>query len=290
MAVRGTIASIRRYPVKSMRGEEIQRATITTRGVLGDRAFALIDRETGKLASAKRPSMWGKLLGFHAAFDAEAPGEGALPEVRITFPDGSVVSTGDPAIEDRIGEVVGRPVRLVASHDGMLFIEEVWHGDLKDSAEPYGPVIGDEDGEQLIDVPASLAAPEGFFDAAPIHLVTTATLRALAHATPGSRFDVERFRPNLVVDVGDADGFPENDWPDRAIAIGDVRLDVLMPVPRCVMTTLPQGDLPKDPDVLRTITKHNKIPALAGVYPCVGVYATVAGEGDVRVGDAVALI
>ena len=273
-----------------MRGEDIERATVTARGILGDRAIALVDVETGKLASAKRPSMWGSLLGFEAAFDGPVDAGANLLRIRVRFPDGSVVASDDPAIEQRLAEVVGRPVRLVASHDDMLYMEEIWHGALKDGAEPYGPVIGEEDGEQLIDVPASLAAPEGLFDAAPIHLVTTATLRALSAAATGSRFDVERFRPNLVIDVPGAEGFVENDWPDRSIAIGDVRLDVLIPVPRCVMTTLPQGDLPKDPDVLRTITKHNKIPALAGEYPCVGVYATVAKEGEVVVGDAVELV
>ena len=169
-------------------------------------------------------------------------------------------------------------------------IEEIWHGEWKDGAEPYGPVIGEEGGEQLIDVPASLAAPGAFFDAAPVHLVTTASLGALADAAPQSRFEAERFRPNLVVDVPGSDAFVENGWPDRTVAIGDVRLDILMPVPRCVMTTLPQADLPRDSDILRTIAKRNKIPALAGEYPCVGVYATVSAEGDVQVGDRVELL
>jgi uncharacterized protein YcbX len=63
-----------------------------------------------------------------------------------------------------------------------------------------------------------------------------------------------------------------------------------MSVPRCVMTTLPQSDLPRDPDVLRTIAKHNKTDALGGEYPCVGTYATVLREGEIAVGDAVRLV
>lgn len=290
MTVVGTVSRLRRYPVKSMRGEDVDRTRITERGLVGDRAIALVDGETGKLASAKRPSRWGALLGFEAAFAGPVTVDGPLPPVRVTFPDGAVMSSDDPAIAQRLADVVGRPIRLVSPHDEMLFIEEAWHGGLKDGAEPYGPVIGEEDGEQLIDVPASLAAPGAFFDAAPIHLLTTATLEALAEAAPGSRFAPDRFRPNLVIDAGDATGFVENDWPERTIVIGDARLDVLMPVPRCVMTTLPQGDLPKDTEVLRTVTKHNRIPALAGEYPCVGVYATVSAEGDVRLGDEVRLI
>ena len=283
----GRVSRLSRYPVKSMLGEDVDRATITEKGMLGDRALGILDAATGKLASAKRPSMWGALLGLRAAFGGPVASGEPLPPVSITFPDGSVVSSDDPSMEERLAATVGRPVKLVSSYDEMIYFEEIWYGGLKDDATPYGPVIGEESGEQVIEVPASLAAPQGFFDAAPIHVVTTATLGRLSELAPASRFEPERFRPNLVVEVAGEDGFVENDWQDRSLAIGDVRLDVLMSVPRCVMTTLPQGDLPRDADVLRTITKHNKIGALAGEYPCVGIYTTVAREGDVRVGDLV---
>ena len=286
----GSVSRLRRYPVKSMLGEDVESSLVTQLGLLGDRALAIVDRETGKLASAKRPRMWGSLLSFSASFtDAEA-GEGSLPPVRITFPDGSVRSSDDPAIEDALTETLGRPVRLAASHDEMQYMEEVWYGELKNGAEPYGPVIGEEDGEQLIDVPASLAALEGFFDAAAIHLITSATLRSLTEAAPDSRFEPERFRPNLVIDVPGAEGFIENEWADRIVQIGEVRFKVIMPVPRCVMTTLPQGDLPEDREVLRTVARVNRAPALGREYPCVGVYATVEREGEIRVGDPVRLM
>ena len=69
-----------------------------------------------------------------------------------------------------------------------------------------------------------------------------------------------RFRPNIVVATGpDEQGFAENDWIGHAVAIGDqVRLQVTGPCPRCVMTTLPQGDLPKDSGILRTAAQHNQ--------------------------------
>jgi uncharacterized protein len=62
-------------------------------------------------------------------------------------------------------------------------------------------------------------------------------------------------------------------------------------VPRCVTTTLPQGDLPADRDVLRTISAANAIDALqtGTPYPCVGVYADVLAEGEIRCGDPVRL-
>jgi uncharacterized protein YcbX len=63
----------------------------------------------------------------------------------------------------------------------------------------------------------------------------------------------------------DAHGFVENDWIEHTIAIGDeVRLRVTGGCPRCVMTTLPQGDLPRDPGILRAAAQHNQ--ANVGVY------------------------
>ena len=73
--------------------------------------------------------------------------------------------------------------------------------------------------------------------------------------------------------------------------IGDtVRLNVALPDPRCVMTTLAQDDLPNDTDILRTLTRHNRIRVGdAGQFPCAGVYAVVAASGTVRTGDRVGL-
>lgn len=285
----GSVGRLRRYPVKSMLGEDVERSHVTERGLLGDRALAIVDRETGKLASAKRPKLWGSLLSFSASFVGFVVVGESLPPTKITFPDGSIHSSDDPSIEAALTATLGRSVRLAAFHEEMLFIEEVWHGSLKDGAEPYGPVIGEEDGEQLIDVPASLGAPEGFFDAAAVHFITSASLRSLADATPASRFEPERFRPNLIIDVPGAEGFIENDWTDRILEIGDLKLKVLMPVPRCVMTTLPQGDLLEDREVLRTIARTNRTQALGGHYPCAGVYATVEQDGEIGVGDPVRL-
>ena len=110
-----------------------------------------------------------------------------------------------------------------------------------------------------------------------------APLAASESSPPSSRFDPDRFRPNVVIDTSD-EGFLETTWQGKTLAIGDARLAVTMTVPRCVMTTLAQGDLPADRDVLRTIARHNSV-LLGGVhYPCVGVYADVVAEGDIRAG------
>ncbi len=127
--------------------------------------------------------------------------------------------------------------------------------------------------------------PSGtFFDLAPVHLVTTATINRLRELAPQSRFEVRRFRPNLVVESPTgASGFVENDWIGRTLAIGDeVRLNITGPCPRCVMTTLAQGDLPKDPGILRAAVLHNQ--------GNVGVYASVVRGGRIKRGDPVELL
>src|SRR5207249_3259064 len=64
----GSVASLWRYPVKSMMGEELDASDVSERGLVGDRAYALVDRETGKLASAKHPRKWSRLFDFGAVF------------------------------------------------------------------------------------------------------------------------------------------------------------------------------------------------------------------------------
>ena len=121
-----------------------------------------------------------------------------------------------------------------------------------------------------------------FFDLA-VDLLTTATINHLRALYPQGRFEPRRFRPNIVVSAGGDDaGFVENDWIGRTVATGDnVRLAITEPCPRCVMITLPQGDLPKDSGILRTAAQHNAVN--------VGVYASVVSDGTIRRGDPVTL-
>jgi uncharacterized protein YcbX len=122
-----------------------------------------------------------------------------------------------------------------------------------------------------------------FFDIGVVHVLTTATIERLRELYPQGRFEVRRFRPNIVVSIGpDAQGFVENDWVDHTVAVGgEVRLRITGPCPRCVMTTLPQGDLPRDPGILRAAAQHNQAN--------VGVYADVIAGGAIRRGDPVTL-
>ena len=92
----GSIVSLWRYPVKSMMGEELNAIEVTKSGLLGDRAYALVDSSDGKVASAKNPRKWPQLFDFRAALaDASIPGV-KVPPVRITLPDGTILD-GEPA-------------------------------------------------------------------------------------------------------------------------------------------------------------------------------------------------
>jgi len=267
----GSVQLLHRYPVKSMAGEALAALrVIPEHGVQGDRAFAVLDVATGRIASAKHPRRWDALLGCTARF-VEEPGAGRRhTAVEIGMPDGTVVRSDSEDAGSLLTRALGREVRLVDTPPAQAVHDEAAGSGDRGSPLAVGSGVGT------------------FFDFAPIHLITTATLRRLAALQPSSRFEVARFRPNLVIDV-DAAGFVENEWHGQVIAVGDeVQLCVTFPCPRCVMTTLAQGDLPADPAVLRAATHNMHLFALlAKRMPTVGVYATVVRGGTVRVGDSV---
>ncbi len=260
--VAGRVVAIWRYPFKSMMGEELNAADVTETGVVGDRAYGMIDVETGKVASAKNPRRWPSLFDFRASFPEPPHDPANMPPARVTFPDGQVAMTDDPGLEGRLAAVVGRAVKVARSAPAGT------HG------EGYSP---DYDWLEQPDHVFEYEIPAGtLFDGAPIHLVTTSSLDHLQALAPASRFDVARFRPNFVIET-DEKGFAEDRWIGKTATLGEVVLAIWRPTPRCVMTTLPQGSLPKDPTVLRTSVQNN-----AGN---VGVYATVVRGGRVRRGD-----
>ncbi|HEY0607562.1 MAG TPA: MOSC N-terminal beta barrel domain-containing protein [Herpetosiphonaceae bacterium] len=285
----GSVMSLWRYPVKSMQGEEIAVTPIAERGILGDRAYAILDRETGHIASAKHPRKWNKLFACRAAFVAEPQPGAPLPAITITLPDGRVVSSAEPNIDQVLSQVFDRDVALVTT----LAASPTREADRT-------PIDGGLEQELIRAEPMAIASPSGtFFDYAPVHVLTTATISRLQALFPAGRFDVRRFRPNIVIAPPDeAQGFVENDWLGRSVVVGAdaaPRLDLIDPSPRCVVTTLAQDDLPRDPGILRTITQHNaaaSVTAAPGVvFPAVaGAYAAVRRDGIIRRGDPIFLL
>ncbi len=286
-----TVARMFRYPVKSMLGEELAECRIGPAGLAGDRAYALIDAGDGKVASAKNPRKWGRLLQFGARF-VEEPGPDGPPPVVITFPDGSRMGSDDPAIDGALSDALGRPVRLASGAPGERTFEEVWpdiDGLAPREFVERTRVAREETGEAVSSIQLGMLSPPGtFFDLSVLHLMTTATLDRLAAAAPDADFDVRRYRPNVLV-AEDGDGFVENGWVGRTMALGaGVRASVDMATMRCVMTTLAQPGLGADRRTLRAIAAHNRldIPGL-GQWACAGVYAGVVTPGLLRVGDPV---
>ena len=263
----GSVVSLWRYPVKSMMGEELNATEITERGLLGDRAYALVDSSDGKVVTAKNPRKWPNFFDYRATLIETPRGN---PELRITLPDGTIAASQQGDLNQIISKALNREVTLSAtlgSNVGAATAEEYWP---------------DMEGLDYRDTVTDFDLPEGtFFDCATVHLLTTATLDQLRQLYPEGRFEVRRFRPNIVVESTSGEkGFIENSWIGHTLAIGDeVRLSITEGCPRCVMTTLPQGDLPRDTGILRTAAQHNQAH--------IGVYANVQQGGRVRRGDSV---
>jgi uncharacterized protein len=265
----GSVVSLWRYPVKSMMGEELNATGLTERGLLGDRAHALVDSSDGKVATAKNPRKWPRLFDFRATFVEPPLTDAKLPPLRIVLPDGTTVSSDRGDVNEILSKALDRDVTFGAAERKVANAEEYWP---------------DMEGLDHRDTVTEFALPEGtYFDCATVHLMTTATLDRLRELYPQGRFEIRRFRPNIVVQPVPAEkGFVENAWIGHALVIGDrVRVNVTGPCPRCVMTTLPQADLPTDPGILRTAAQHNQAN--------VGVYAAVLRGGTIRRGDPVRL-
>ena len=269
----GAVAVLRRYPVKSMLGENVDACRVTGRGLHGDRVLGVVHRETGKIASAKNPRLWRDMLRLAAA---------SGPDVKIAFPDGTAMASTDPGIHAALSEFLGHPVTLTGTPPADATF---------DRADPDQVLRDGIEAAVRVDVgQLGGAAPPGtFFDFAPLHLVTTSTLDRVAELSPRGAVELERYRPNVVIGTAAA-GFIENDWTGRDLRIGsDLTIRVMARTPRCAIPTLVHGDRPRDVDALRVPAAHNRISAFADFspQPCVGVYAQVLRPGQVRVGDEV---
>lgn len=263
----GRIDSIWRYPVKSMQGEMLDRVTLDSSGIAGDRRFAVRDLTSGRIVSAKAPRLGRALLDCRAVHDADG-------RVIVTV-DGVEFRVGDDdaAIDTALSNVLDRPVSLVSLGRGDETYASEW------------PAI---EGLALSGIEMDLPMPnDSFADVAPLHLLTTSSLHHVASLLPDAAIDHRRFRPGIVIDTGAAgDGFVENDWADRPARLGAATIAFGAATPRCVMTTVAQPGLPADPRVLRTLAATNRRDYGGfGMFACLGVYAGVTAGAEIRVGD-----
>jgi uncharacterized protein len=260
------VASIWRYPVKSMMGEELNACEITEKGLLGDRAYGVIDNETGKLANAKNPHKWPNMFQYRANFIDSPQKDSAIPPVRITFPDGCSIISTDNQKNELLSNSFNRSVHL----SNPSSIEVQFEGYIPEEIEEL-----DNKGSIF-----TRTSPKNtFFDIDMVHIITTSTINYLRKLAPESRIEARRFRPNIIIEVPDTEAFIENDWVGKILTIGSVQLKISQETKRCVMTTLAQGDLPKDSNVLRSIVANN-----VGSF---GVYASVVKPGRVSIGDKI---
>ena len=290
----GSVVRLWMFPVKSMKGERVEAADVGKHGIAGDRAYALLDVETGKIVSAKNVRLFPDIFGCQASFiDRPRPGEN-LPPVRIALPEGRSTTSESPDADLVLSEFFKREVRIVrqAPED---FIIDMYHPDVAD-ADPAGyrdTVVEQKVGSAYWqDAGVASPIPQGsFLDLFPVSVLTTATLDQMNKLQPGSRFDERRFRMNVIVETPQT-GFIENDWVGRDLVLGDsLRLGIELPDPRCVMTTLAQDELPRDTNILRGLVQHNRIDVGEdGRFPCAGVYAVVRVPGVVRAGDSARLV
>jgi uncharacterized protein YcbX len=306
----GKIKEVWRYPLKSMAGERLEGASGGARGLWGDRGWALRDEEAGEIRGAK---ISPALMLCAARYRKEPTAEGHPPHADITLPDGTETSTDDLKINGLLSDLVGRRVTLwpiqpasdrahyrrampAARVVGYLSRSRNFRrlalsamrlaGKDKELREDFGR----EPGEPLPDLsllPAEIfeftSPPGTYFDAFPIHLLTTASLEALAGHAPDTAWDARRFRPNFLIETPEGvEGLVEADWGRRTLRVGGLRLKCEMPTPRCSMTIQAQAGLPKDPRVLRAIVKEAK--------QNFGIYATVESDGRVSAGDEVELL
>jgi uncharacterized protein len=274
--VLGTVAALRRYPVKSMLGEDVDVSDVTFTGLAGDRRLAVVSRATGKIASAKFPRLWRDLLTLSAS-----AADGA---VRITLPEGKTVWSSDAGVDAVLSGLLDQPVTLTATvPPGAALDRAVPEAVLRDGVDAQVPA-------ELMEIGGG-GPPGSFVDFAPLHLLTTSTLDRIAGLIPHGQADLERYRPNVVIRTAAA-GFTENDWLERILRVGDdLVLRVIARTPRCAVPTLAHGALPRDPDALRVLARHNRVEPLAslGPEPCAGVYAEVLRPGRIRTGDPVRL-
>lgn len=262
----GSIETLWRYPVKSMLGEELEASEVTERGLLGDRAYALLDVQSGRVASAKNPKKWAKLLPFQAAY-TEAPVREALPPVNVSLLDGGSIASAAIDTNSILSGLLGREVQLLSSAPQTVSLDQYW------------PNV---EGTAYQETTTELVLPPGtFFDSCFVHAITTATLARLQELYPQGQFDLRRFRPNLLIKpVSDEASFVEDAWVGGVLAIGDeVRLSIDTACPRCVVTTLAQVGLPNDLGILRTTAQHNNVIA--------GIRASVLQGGTIRRNDPI---
>jgi uncharacterized protein YcbX len=247
----GTIKQIWRFAVKSMAGEQLDVCTVGMRGIPGDRGWAVRDETAGKLATG---SGFPLLMQCSARY-REAPVNGFVPHVDMRLPDETHIASDLTDVNARLTTLLGKPVSLCA-------------------------LASDNSEQSAIQLNSARGT---YFDVAPIHVLTSASVEEMKRLAPAGDWDVRRFRPNFFVETdAGIEGLVDAEWGGRTLRIGEVEILCELPCERCAMTIHAQPELRKDESIFRTIVKEANTN--------LGTYASVLRAGEVRVGDLVELI
>ena len=295
------LTEIHRYPVKSMGGGLLSKTMLGRWGIPGDRAWAVKDETRNSIKGGKR---FPELMAMKASFNSEPDDTNHSPPLTITLPDDQVVNSTDDNINQRLSLAIGAPVSLWP-----LLPETHLEHYRRESMDPDTDIEAslrqafartqDEPLPDLSGFPKEIfefeSPPGTYFDAFPLLLMTTGSIETMQKLSKASRYDLRRFRPNLVIELPGAypgnespedgfpeDGFPENQWVGREARLGNATLRIEMPCPRCIMTTHGFRDLAKDPTVMRELVQRNN--------GNLGVYCSVIVPGDISVGDQLTLL
>jgi hypothetical protein len=255
MSIIGNVDSLWRYPVKSMRGEELDEAFAGFSGIYGDRLFAFRSSASPKGFPYLTAREQRKLLQYRPYFRypdkaarpvnlTEAESMGANPVsadpsellVDVETPDGKTVAIDDPDLMDMLRSDIDQ------KHELTLMRSE-----------------------------------RALTDCRPVSIFSLQSARQLGEET-GVPIDKRRFRANVYVDLASYGGFAENDFVGRSLRIGPkVVVRILERDARCVMITLDPDTTEKTPEILKKVAQAHEGMA--------GVYGAVIIEGMLRKGD-----
>lgn len=292
------IKELHRYPVKSLLGERLTTTPVGANGFPGDRVWAV--RHNGATLTGKKfPALMSARATLINEPDEKPGNPRCSTPATITLPNGNSRDTADSSINQWLGEYLNHPAELWPLVDPADL--EFYRRQASSASTPaeidaeFRAVFSRLPDEPLPDIasfPAEVleydTPPGTYFDAYPLLLMSTQSLATLAANSPNAQqnFDQRRFRPNIVLDGfaadGQTNGFPENALVGKECRIGEVVLAVELPCPRCIMTTHPVADVPKDPGIMRQLVQQNG--------GNLGVYARIITGGVISEGDSLEVI